>query len=187
MNREEAAKLLALMQANYPDDFKTMSDDMLVARVRMWERIFEDDSYLEVETALLAHMASDTGRFSPPVGVIKNKLVSMRQGETMTELEAWGYVKAALRNSTYGSAAEFAKLPPVVQRLVGSPNQLREWAMMDSETVDSVVASNFQRSYKARAASEREYMALPSAVKGFVAQLAERMSMDKPRIGGGDG
>lgn len=186
MTRSETAQLIALMQANYPDEFRTMSDEALHARVNLWAAMFRDDDAEQVKMAVIAHMASDTSRFMPPVGVIKNKLVSMRQGETMTELEAWGHVKAALRNSTYGSAAEFAKLPPVVQRLVGSPNQLREWAMMDSETVDSVVASNFQRSYKARAASEREYMALPSAVKGFVAQLAAGMAMDKPRIGGGN-
>ena len=182
MTRSETAQLIALMQANYPDEFRTMSDEALHARVNQWAAMFRDDDAEQVKMAVIAHMASDTSRFMPPVGVIKNKLVSMRQGETMTELEAWGHVKAALRNSTYGSAAEFAKLPPVVQRLVGSPNQLREWAMMDSETVDSVVASNFQRSYKVRAKSDREYQALPSSVRGYISQIAAGMGMDKQQL-----
>ena len=59
----------------------------------------------------------------------------------------------------------------------GFPNQLREWAQMDSDTLNSVVASNFQRSYKARAASEREYMALPSDVRNAMEQLSASMRM----------
>jgi hypothetical protein len=95
----------------------------------------------------------------------------------MTELEAWELVSKATRNSTYNSAQEFAKLPPVVQRLVGSHMQLKEWAAMDAETLQSVVASNFQRSYKVRAKNEREYLALPENVKTYMASIAEGMKM----------
>ena len=48
---------------------------------------------------------------------------------------------------------------------------------MDSETFNSVVASNFQRSYKVRAKNERDYLALPSSVKTFMASIAEGMKM----------
>jgi predicted small lipoprotein YifL len=99
------------------------------------------------------------------------------QPEEMTEQEAWALVSKAIRNSAYNSAEEFAKLPPVVQRLVGSPSQLREWGQMDSDTVNSVVASNFQRSYRARAKNERDYLALPSSVKSYMAALADGMKM----------
>lgn len=54
-------------------------------------------------------------------------------------------------------------LSDTVRRVVGSPSQLREWAMMEPDTVQSVVASNFQRSYRSRAASEKEFAALPEA------------------------
>ena len=95
----------------------------------------------------------------------------------MTEQEAWSLVLKALSNGTYGSQKEFDKLPPVLQRLVGSPNQLKEWALMDSDTVNSVVASNFQRSYRARAANEREFLALPSDVRQAMGQLTGGMNI----------
>ena len=41
----------------------------------------------------------------------------------------------------------------------------------------TVVASNFQRSYKVRAAKEREFLALPSAVQQTMTQIADRMKM----------
>lgn len=182
MNKRDAAQIIALMQANYPDEFRTMSEEAMRTRVNLWAAMFADESFETVKNAVAAHMASDTSRYMPPVGVIKNMVVKMTTPEEMTEAEAWGCVVQALRNSAYNSAAEFAKLPPAVQRAVGSAVQLREWAMMDSETINSVVASNFQRSYKARAKSDREFQALPSSVRGFVAALAEKMGTDKPAL-----
>lgn len=177
MTKKEMAEILAIMQANYPDDFRGMSDAAMNAKINLWFMQFRDDEYKEVLAAVMAHIATDTNRFMPPVGVIKAKLVEIRQPDEMTEMEAWELVSKATRNSTYNSAAEFAKLPPVVQRLVGSHMQLKEWAAMDTETLQSVVASNFQRSYKVRAKNEREYLALPSSVKTFMSSLAEGMKM----------
>lgn len=177
MTKKEMAEILAVMQANYPDDFRGMSDAAMQGKINLWFMQFRDDEYKDVLAAVMAHIATDTNRFMPPVGVIKAKLVEIRQPDEMTELEAWELVSKATRNSTYNSAEEFAKLPPVVQRLVGSPMQLKEWAAMDTETLQSVVASNFQRSYKVRAKSEREYLALPSSVKTYMASLAEGMRM----------
>lgn len=177
MNKKEAAQIIAIMQTNYPDEFRNMSDQAMMAKVNLWAKMFEEYSYTEMELAVYAHMATDTGRFMPPVGVIRSMLVKISQPEEMTELEAWAYVSKALRNSAYNSAEEFEKLPPVVQRLVGSASQLREWGQMDSDTVNSVVASNFQRSYRARAKNERDYLALPSSVKSHMAALADKMKM----------
>lgn len=177
MIKKEMAEILAIMQANYPDDFRGMSDTAMNAKINLWFMQFRDDEYKDVLAAVMAHIATDTNRFMPPVGVIKAKLVEIRQPDEMTEMEAWDLVSKATRNSTYNSAAEFAKLPPVVQRLVGSPMQLKEWAAMDSETLQSVVASNFQRSYKVRAKNEREYLALPSSVKTYMEGLAGGMKM----------
>lgn len=177
MTKKEMAEIIAIMQSNYPDDFRGMSDQAMNGKINLWFMQFRDDDYMEVMAAVMAHIATDTSRFMPPVGVIKAKLVEIRLPEEMTPQEAWELVSKATRNSAYNSGEEFAKLPPVVQRLVGSPVQLKEWAAMDSATLQSVVASNFQRSYKVRAAKEREFLALPSAVQETMTQIAARMKM----------
>lgn len=177
MTKKEMAEIIAIMQSNYPDDFRGMSDKAMNAKINLWFMQFRDDDYMEVLAAVMAHIATDTNRFMPPVGVIKAKLTEIRLPEEMTPQEAWALVDKATRNSTWNSGEEFAKLPPVVQRLVGSPMQLQEWAAMDTSTLQSVVASNFQRSYKVRAAKEREFLALPSAVQQTMTQIADRMKM----------
>lgn len=177
MTKKEMAEIIAIMQSNYPDDFRGMSDKAMNGKINLWFMQFRDDDFKEVLAAVMAHIATDTNRFMPPVGVIKAKLVEIRLPDEMTPQEAWELVSRATRNSAYNSSEEFAKLPPVVQRLVGSPTQLKEWAQMDTDTLQSVVASNFQRSYKIRAAKEREFLALPANVKDAMEQIAAGMKM----------
>ena len=177
MTKKEMAEIISIMQLNYPDSFRDMSDKAVNAKINLWLMSFRDDEYTDVLAAVMAHINSDTNRFMPPVGVIKAKLVEIRMPEEMTELEAWNIVRKACRVHSWDAQEQFEKLPPVLQKLVGHPSQLQEWARMDEDVVASVVASNFQRSYKVRAAKEREFLALPSAVQQTMAQIASKMQM----------
>lgn len=177
MTRDETIDLLSVLKAAYPNFYRDMTRKDADHVVALWTDMFKDEPAELVALAVKAHIATDKKGFPPHIGAIKDAIVKIRQPEEMTEIEAWGLVQKALRNGYYGAQEEFDKLPPVVQRLVGSPNQLREWAMMDTTTVSSVVASNFQRSYKARAANEREFLALPAEVKGAMEQIAASMKM----------
>lgn len=187
MTREETIAIMAVLKAAYPSYYKDMKRNDAEAIIGLWESMFRDEPAEIVATAVKAHIASDVKGFPPHIGAIKAAIGKIKAPDEMTEFEAWGHVLKAIRNSNYNSHEEFQKLPPVVQRLVGSPSQLREWAVMDSDTVNSVVASNFQRSYKVRAASEREFLALPTDVRQTIEQLSSGLSMkelpgnDEPR------
>lgn len=172
MNKTEAGKVIAILQVNYPENFRGKSDDVIKATVDLWARAFADEPYSLVAAAVMAHMVSDASRYMPPVGVIKAKVTELMKPDEMTEQEAWGLVAKALKNSTYGANEEFSKLPRAVQRAVGSASQLRDWAMMDTETLQSVVASNFQRSYRVASQRDRDWEKLPSSLKAFVAELS---------------
>lgn len=56
----------------------------------------------------------------------------------LNELEAWSLVEKAIRNSIYNSQEEFSKLPPLVQKAVGSPNVLDALLGIGSWIVDNV-------------------------------------------------
>lgn len=172
MTKREVAELMTVMQANYPDSFRGQSDEVVGAKIALWYDFFRDYPKEVVYAAARAFMANDTKGFMPNVGQLNDYIHKLTNADTMTEGEAWGYVAKALRNSAYNSAEEFAKLPERIQRLVGSHNQLREWALMDSGTVQSVVSSHFQRTFRSRQASDREYEKLPQSVK----QMAHRLT-----------
>ncbi len=180
MTNDEALKIITVFQLNYPDNFRGKSDLVIKATVELWEKMFADEPYALVNAAVIAHMATDTSRFMPPIGVIKEAVRKLQQPEEMTQQEAWNIVAKALRNSAYGSEDEFQKLPSQIKRVVGSPRQLREWALMDTDTVQSVVASNFQRSFKAIQSREQEFQKLPSGVRQYMAELTREVFKPLP-------
>ena len=184
MNLVETAKLMAILETAYPMFYAKKTQQEREDAIRLWAEMFADEPGEVVAVAVKALIKSRVSTFPPGIGEITEKIQQITQPEQMTELEAWGLVAKAVSNSAYNSGEEFKKLPQVLQRLVGSPSQLREWAVMDSETFNSVIASNFQRSYKVRAKSERDYLALPSSVKAFMASIAEGMKM--PELPGGE-
>ena len=186
MTREETLMVMSALKAAYPPFYKDMRREEAEGIVNLWASMFADDPVQVVLAAVKAHIATDKKGFPPHIGAIKEAIVKVTAPEEMTEQEAWGRVLKAVRNGIYGSQKEFDALPPTLQRIVGSPSQLKEWALMDGDTVNSVVASNFQRSYRARAANEREYMALPSDVRGVMDSLGDGMTMHQLGDGGGN-
>lgn len=179
MNREETLAIMGVLKAAYPNYYKDMKKSEAEGIVALWTEMFKDEPAQLVAMAVKSHIATDTKGFPPHIGAIKDAIVKLHTADELTEQEAWAYVAEATRNSSYHASEEFDKLPPVVQRIVGSPQQLKEWAAMDTATLNSVVASNFQRSYKARASHERELMALPSGVKQVMEQLAGKMDIKR--------
>lgn len=170
MDRTETIKIMAVLRAAYPQYYAKQSSDDLQSIVTLWAEMFADEPYSTVAMAVKALIKTRASTFPPGIGEINEKIMQITQPEEMTELEAWALVSRATRNAAYHSQREFDNLPPVVQRVVGSPEQLKEWSQMDSDTVNSVVASNFQRSYRARAKNERDFLALPSEIRQMLSR-----------------
>lgn len=183
MTRRETALIMAVLQTAYPLYYRDLEPGQATAALNLWAEMFAGDEYPAVEAAVKALIATKTDDRPPTIGAVKEKLLLVTQRQGMSETEAWGLVFRALRNSLYNSREEFERLPQDVQRAVGSPNQLREWAMMDRETVQSVVASNFMRGFRTNAARQRELDLLPPKIQVLVTGLAEKMAM--PQLKGG--
>lgn len=174
MTREETIKILAVLRGAYPAFYRDITKQEAEATIALWMSMFEEEPYELVGAAVKAFIAGDSKGFPPAIGQIKERIRQITQPEEMTEQEAWSHVSKALRNSTYGSAEEFAKLPPEVQAVVHDPGQLRQWAMAEADEVETVIASNFMRSFRAKQKASREYMALPTSVKQLMISAGYR-------------
>ena len=159
MTLAETGKILSAISLYYPS---FQSGRGIQETARAWHLIFADDAYKAVEAALLAYVSTDVKGFPPMPGALKALMV--QRPDRMSALEAWHKVRKAVQNGWYGSAEEFAKLPPICQRIVGSPSTLKDWATMDLGELDTVVGSNFQRSYTQIENDEAYYAKLPGAV-----------------------
>ena len=146
--------------------------------MNLWAAMFADEDYELVCAAVKSLIVADTKGFPPVIGQVKEYIRKLTAPQEMTESEAWALVSKAIRNGIWGAKKEFEALPPQIQRIVGSPQQLTDWAQMDSDSVHSVVASNFQRSFRAKAKADKEYAALPSEVRAAIGGLSDRMRLE---------
>lgn len=160
MTLGEMVKILTMISAYYPT-FNNGRDPEVTSKA--WHLLFADDSFQAVQNALLAYVATDTKGFPPMPGQLKEQMKP--KVSEVSSFEAWHEVKKALSNGIYGSKEEFEKLSPICKRIVGSPAVLREWATLDSEELDTVVSSNFQRNYRAISENTRNYEKLPERVR----------------------
>lgn len=174
MDRIETTKILAVLKATYPHYYNKVSKEEAENVVSVWQSMLEDYDYQTVSVAVKAFITSDASGFPPTIGQIIDKILKLREpADGMSEMEAWNRVKKAISNSGYCAREEFEQLPPVLKRLVGGPQQLHQWSQMNSEHLNTVVQSNFMRSYTAVARSEREMQALPNRVKELVGIVTE--------------
>lgn len=161
MTLEEAAGILSIIFMNYPDTIRGFTKEERKAYAKNWHSFFVEDSAEEVLAAVQSIIASSQERFAPNIGMIREQMRRLRTPKGgLSEQEAWELVKRALRNGSYGYREEYAKLPPIIQRCLGSENTIREWAAQDVTELDTVTASNFMRSYRAikSAAEENDRM-----------------------------
>ena len=85
-------------------------------------------------------------------------------------------VSKALRNGLYGSDSEFDKLPKNVQKAVGCPENLRNWAMTEEKTLETVVMSQFLSAYKTILKREKEIAMIPPELR---VAMKEHLAIDQ--------
>lgn len=165
MDRTEMLMVMSALQGAYPGFYRGISKSEAEDIVNLWLDIFGAYQCPLVAAAVKSFIEADEKGFPPVPGQIMAKIRLITEPDRQTESEAWALVSSAIKNGLYGYREEFEKLPPIIRRIVGAPEQLRDWAMMDSGTVHSVVASNFQRAYRAAAAKEEDLSKLPPDVR----------------------
>lgn len=163
MDELGAKKIIASMMVSY-SNYKPTDVDYAAT---VWADMLSEYTYEQVSMGLKMYIKTDTSGFPPAPGQIIDKIYSMTQPEQLNEMEAWALVVRAISNSGYNSVKEYSALPAAVQKAVGSPNQLREWALTECLNKE-VVMSNFIKSYRIECKREAEFSKMPSDVRRLI-------------------
>lgn len=164
MTRDETVKIIRIMSDCYPN----YKPNNLSETVDVWQMMLDEYSYNQVSIALKAYVTSDTSGFAPSVGEIVAKIKLVSQPQELDGMAAWGLVSKALRNGTYGAVEEFNKLPPLVRQAVGIPDNLKNWATSDYQTIETVIQSNFLRTYEVIVKRANEINRMPDNIKSLI-------------------
>lgn len=164
MTREETVEIIHIVCDCYPN-FKP---EDLSRTIDAWQVMLEEYSCEQVAVALKAYITSNTSGFAPSVGEIVAKIQLVSQPQELDGMTAWGLVSKALRNGTYGAVEEFKKLPPLVRQAVGMPDNLKNWATSDYQTIETVIQSNFLRTYETIVKRANEINRMPDNIKSLI-------------------
>jgi len=175
VTRDETKQLLMRISSVYPN-WKPQADLTYIADT--WSEYLSEYTYSEMKTALKAYISTDTSGFAPSIGQLIDKLHTINTPEELSEMEAWSLVSKALRNGYYGAEQEFEKLPPLVQKTVGTPSQLRNWALADMESVESVIQSNFMRTYRLVINRKKEISKMPNDIKKMISEISGKVALE---------
>lgn len=181
MTKQETEMIIRVLEAAYPMFYRNKTADDRRDALRLWYDMFAEDDGALVGAAVKAYIATNTNGFPPDIGQIKQRLVKLKHPDMLDEAQAWAIVSRAIQRSAYHSAEEFEKLPPVIQAVVSSPSMLKSWAMSSGDELQTVIASNFQRAYRARAAEAAERLALPADILRLLEQTDCTVRLPEPK------
>ena len=176
MDREETKKIIRIMCASYPN-YRPAD---ISETIDVWASMLSEYSYEHIAVALKSYIATDTSGFAPSIGQLiqKANFLVKTDGE-LNEVEAWTLVRKALRHDYEQAEKEFNKLPELVQKAVGSPEQIRMWATTDEKSVETVIASNFMRAYKIELKRAEEFARLPESAKNLLGKLSPLKKLEQ--------
>lgn len=164
MTREQVGELLMTIQAYYPN--YNPPDKKIT--LNAWHIMLAEYPEELVLQALRACIATNTSGFAPDIGQIMSKIHTISQPQELDGMTAWGLVSKALRNGTYGAVEEFNKLPPLVRQAVGMPDNLKNWATSDYQTIETVIQSNFLRTYETVVKRANEINRMSDDIKSLI-------------------
>lgn len=142
MKKEDVAKILVILKTAYPNFYRNMRKEEVEETVELYQEMFAD-----CDTKLVAVAVKElinTFQYPPTIADIKNKMYDLsNKHNDKSPSELWDILLKAIRNGSYGYLKEFENLPDEVKEFVRRPDQLRELALMDSNTIHSVVKGQF--------------------------------------------
>lgn len=181
MTREDVKRLLMTIEAIYPN-FKIRD---LQITLDAWYEIMCDQDSSAIFASLKQYSRTSRTGFAPDPGeLIQGAYDLFSKNETLSIGEAWSLVRKAISRSSYYAEDEFNKLPPTVQKAVGSPWQLRAWAT-DSTFNEGVASSNFIKAYETECDRAKADALMAPSVKELIESVGQMKRLsDKELVHG---
>ena len=163
MTMKNIGEMLMLLESNYGQKFYDGVDKDNV--VKTWSVMFKNDDPALVMQGVVNTINLMT--YKPTIADIRHQMARSKMSGQMTEMEAFQTISNAVEKA-YGkddALKQFQLLPPILQKLVGTPKQLRDWRVVETAQFQTVVASMIRSSYRELAQREAEYYALPPQIQ----------------------
>lgn len=174
MNKQETTKIITFLAGNY-DSIAKKDINQKNIMVNTWYECLQDIDYKLVQEAIKKSIMESP--YPPTIADIRKGAYELIKGEERTAIDAWNEAHSMISCGLYMTKEEFEAHSPEVKRFFGSVRQVREIAMQDSETTNTVVKGQFLKQYEAIVENDRKQAMLPKQMQEISKLLADKMSI----------
>ena len=174
MTKQECGELVTTAAAYHPNTFR--DESQIDQTVTAWYYALRDVDFKAAMNALVLLEATGKLSYFPTVGMIRNAAVPLTVGEHyLSEAEAVTLWRKAMANGNYHAQEEFDKLPPEMQRAIGSPDNLKWDNNVQGEFNMNVEESHFRRVYNVTVERMKSEVRTPIGILRLQAKKAEEL------------
>jgi len=163
MTKEDTKKMLMYLRTAFPGFLEDMN---LTDVVNVWHDAFMNEDVRVVSEATRNYAQSS--RYAPTIAGIFEQIKLIKMPASNDDL--WALIEKAARNGAYNSAEEFNRLPEECQAFLGSSSALKELAMADMGTMNTIVKGQFMKRVDAIREHREVQRGLPVEVRKAIAE-----------------
>ena len=175
MSRTEMVQIITLLAGNY----ETIANKSQQQKELMLNTWYECLGELDYNIVLQAVKKTIIESPYPPTihEVRKNAIELINPTTKKTGIEAWNEAIGMISNGLYMTEEQFNNYSPEVKRFFGSVNQVKQLAMVDMETINTVTKGQFLKQYDILVQREKEERLLPEPMKEMMEGLANKFAL----------
>lgn len=139
MTLQETQKMLVILKKAYPRYYTESTKEEVQKTVLFYHDMFSEYPVEIVITALKNYIK--VNEYPPTIAGLQKQIDLLTHKDDKMEL--WNTLAAACSRGTRMTAEEFETLPESIREWAGDVGQIKELALMDSVTFNSVIRGQF--------------------------------------------
>lgn len=175
MKKSEMVQIITLLAGNY-EDIANKSQTQREMMLNTWQECLGDLDYNLVLRAVKKTIIESP--YPPTIHEVRKNAIELINPTTKkTGIEAWNEAIGMISNGLYMTEEQFNNYSPEVKRFFGSVNQVKQLAMVDMETINTVTKGQFLKQYDILIQRDKEERLLPEPMKEIMKGLANKFAL----------
>ena len=167
MNREETKQVLKVLSTAYPRYFADMTKADKIDQINLYMDMFGEYPTQIVIAALHSYIRHN--EYPPSIAGLQKQIDLLIHKDDKMEL--CNTLAAACSRGTRMTAEEFETLPESIREWAGDVGQIKELALMDSVTFNSVIRGQFLKTIPQIIERQEAKKKLPAETKRLLEML----------------
>lgn len=175
MSRTEMVQIITLLAGNY-ETIANKSQQQKELMLNTWYECLGDLDYKLVLQAVKKTIIESP--YPPTIHEVrKNAIEFVNPATQKAGIEAWNEAIKMISNGLYMTEEQFNNYSSEVKRFFGSVNQVRQLAMVDMGTINTVTKGQFLKQYDILVQRDKEEKLLPAPMKEMIEGLANKFAL----------